>query len=250
MKRPATSSAAERELRDLRLRAYGPHADIDGDPVALARLEELEAAHALAAHGTPSDEPPPSAVGAGTSPRSSPGPQAASVAVVTARASGEDASPPKRRSMPRPGRRWLITAALVVILALVYGVTRAVEDHPEATLRPTENAADAGVYRMLIYAAELRIASSTLRSFGTYRGIETWAGEDAFGNPCFLAFDRSVDELLGAECTPPEGELITDVGVWPLWDRDFGADLPAGSVIRFVRQGDTVDVYHFTAADR
>lgn len=37
---------SERELRELRLRAYGPGADIAADPVALRRLEELEAARA------------------------------------------------------------------------------------------------------------------------------------------------------------------------------------------------------------
>ena len=41
---PATVSAEERELRELRARAYGPHADIQRDPAALARLTELEAA--------------------------------------------------------------------------------------------------------------------------------------------------------------------------------------------------------------
>ncbi|KQZ23963.1 hypothetical protein ASD43_06065 [Microbacterium sp. Root553] len=37
---------SERELRELRLRAYGPRADIAADPVALRRLEQLEAARA------------------------------------------------------------------------------------------------------------------------------------------------------------------------------------------------------------
>jgi len=37
---------SERELRELRMRAYGPRADIATDPVALRRLEELEAARA------------------------------------------------------------------------------------------------------------------------------------------------------------------------------------------------------------
>ena len=38
-------SDAERELNELRARAYGPHPDIQADPAALARLTELEAAH-------------------------------------------------------------------------------------------------------------------------------------------------------------------------------------------------------------
>ncbi|WP_137844038.1 hypothetical protein [Microbacterium sp. 2FI] len=246
MRSPATSSAAERELRELRLRAYGPHADIDGDPVALARLEKLEAAHALAAHGTPAEELPSSALD------SPPGRQASPVALATASVSVGDTPPSRTRpTAGRPRwRAWLIAAALVVILGLAYGGTRLVGDHPEATLRPTGAEPDTRVYRMLVYAPDLRIASSTLRSFGTYRDIDIWAADDAFGNPCLLALDRSVDGLLGAECTPPEGELTMDVGVWPLWERDFGADLPDGSVIRFVHRGDAVEVYHFATGDR
>ena len=41
----ASLSPDENELRELRARAYGPNADIQSDPVALARLSELEAAH-------------------------------------------------------------------------------------------------------------------------------------------------------------------------------------------------------------
>ena len=44
-----TSPDLERELRDLRARAYGPDSDIQDDPVALARLAELEARRARGA---------------------------------------------------------------------------------------------------------------------------------------------------------------------------------------------------------
>lgn len=40
---------SERELRELRARAYGPRADIATDPVALRRLEDLEASRAATA---------------------------------------------------------------------------------------------------------------------------------------------------------------------------------------------------------
>ncbi|WP_120494508.1 hypothetical protein [Microbacterium phyllosphaerae] len=39
-------AAAEEELRELRARAYGPHADIETDPAALRRLQELESSRA------------------------------------------------------------------------------------------------------------------------------------------------------------------------------------------------------------
>ncbi|MGJ0389815.1 hypothetical protein [Microbacterium sp. CGR1] len=43
-----TDAAAEKELRELRARAYGPHADIATDPAALRRLQELESSRAAA----------------------------------------------------------------------------------------------------------------------------------------------------------------------------------------------------------
>ena len=45
MEDPSTHSDADRELNDLRARAYGPDSDIHADPAARARLIELEAAH-------------------------------------------------------------------------------------------------------------------------------------------------------------------------------------------------------------
>ena len=46
---PSRLSDAERELNDLRARAYGPKPDIEADPAAIARLIELETAHVAAA---------------------------------------------------------------------------------------------------------------------------------------------------------------------------------------------------------
>ena len=56
------SPDAERELRDLRIRAYGPNPDIGSDPAALARLAELEAAHASARPSVMDIAPPVAAV--------------------------------------------------------------------------------------------------------------------------------------------------------------------------------------------
>lgn len=41
-------AAADRELRELRARAYGPHADIETDPAAVRRLQELESSRSAA----------------------------------------------------------------------------------------------------------------------------------------------------------------------------------------------------------
>ncbi|WP_347977285.1 hypothetical protein [Microbacterium sp. ProA8] len=51
------------ELRALRERAYGRHADIQDDPDALARLRELEAQASSATTSTPAESAAPAAVG-------------------------------------------------------------------------------------------------------------------------------------------------------------------------------------------
>lgn len=50
-------AAADRELRELRSRAYGPHADIASDPVALLRLQELESSRSSAQAARASRKP-------------------------------------------------------------------------------------------------------------------------------------------------------------------------------------------------
>lgn len=45
---PEMDAAADEELRELRARAYGPHADIATDPAAVRRLQELESSRSTA----------------------------------------------------------------------------------------------------------------------------------------------------------------------------------------------------------
>ena len=45
MERPDDPSDIQRELRELRVRAYDPEAVIERDPVAIARPAELERLH-------------------------------------------------------------------------------------------------------------------------------------------------------------------------------------------------------------
>lgn len=62
-------ATADDELRELRARAYGPHADIASDPAAMRRLRELESSHVTApvrrerAHPAPEPSPASSADG-------------------------------------------------------------------------------------------------------------------------------------------------------------------------------------------
>lgn len=54
---PEMDAAADRELRELRARAYGPHADIASDPVAQLRLQELESSRSSAVAARASRKP-------------------------------------------------------------------------------------------------------------------------------------------------------------------------------------------------
>ena len=95
------------ELAALRRRAYGPDADIDGDPVALARLDELETRVRLdLAPAVPDAEPEPDTLPAMSAP----------AAVIV----GEPDRP-----APRFGRRTVpvagIVAAAVIVVALAVG---------------------------------------------------------------------------------------------------------------------------------
>lgn len=48
---PGMDAADDAELRELRARAYGPHADIASDPAAVRRLQDLESSRSVASTG-------------------------------------------------------------------------------------------------------------------------------------------------------------------------------------------------------
>src|SRR3954471_4508910 len=149
MEGPLPPSDAERELNDLRARAYGPDHDIETDPAALRRLVELESARvagtaARSGIGVPAAQ---RAVGGGAAPASrraesasiegatAPVPtvsEAAEAAPAGAGMEGELASgTPGRfwRSLWRrgtatwPRRISFLSAAGVVLILVVYALT-------------------------------------------------------------------------------------------------------------------------------
>ena len=246
----STSSSGDRELRELRERAYGPHSDIDDDPAAIARLAELEAARApLVFPGRSADvasagsiDPTAASVLTTSSPPAEavPAPAAASVG-DTARSLW------RRATATRAGRIWMVAGALAALSALLYAVVWDVMPHPDATLRPTSDEPGPDINAQLDWVRELEIDPAKLRGFDAYRGIEIWATEDLH-QPCLIAIEPSIGQVVGAECTAVEAELLTDV--LTRVDGQYGEDLPAGSVIRFHLHGDTVDVYLFPAEAR
>jgi hypothetical protein len=238
-------SDADREFDELRARAYGPNPDIGADPPALARLRELEAA----AHRTDDErraETPTSASAAGTD--AAPPAPAGSL-----RALAHRATETRQRRFA-----WAIGALVVVggIMAtvLVTGASRSDRALPPTeseTLHKTAAEADSELRGLVDEEMlPLEVDSSTLRAFGSYRGLEIWSAENSFGSPCLVALHQASDVLSEWRCAPPAADLIMDVSSSGDGFEGFEG-LTGDGIIRFLLRGDTVDadVYLMPEAD-
>lgn len=176
-------SDADRELNDLRARAYGPHPDIEADPAALARLIDLEAAHILAAVAAP---------------------EIASD-VATAERS----------------RAWLVAAWIVMVVIVVVSLVWLLSPRPDATLHLVEDETDGELLGNL--DVQGRPDVSTLRHFEPYHDVDVWSVENGVGYVCLIAFHRHsgrfetqcappATELAIYLVAAPEGE--DDFGDW------------------------------------
>ncbi|MGY4857736.1 hypothetical protein [Cryobacterium sp. AP23] len=253
MDSPVLPPDAERELDDLRRRAYGPHPDIQSDPAALARLTELEAAHAGKTLGGGHVTEPAD----GARPADSARPSAADQADPTDGTDPEEEDSEAatrtlwhRLTGSRIGRGLALAGALAVIIALAFGLARLLVPQPDATLHQLADEADDAVMSVLDFLgtdADL----STVRGFEEYRGVEPWFVVENTGEHCFMIIQRSSRTVDGANCVPPGVEQFADIGEWPLIGPSFTENLPDGSVIRFHYRGDSVDVYVYptTAGD-
>ena len=234
-------SDAERELDELRRRAYGPHPDIQADPDALARLRELEAARA---------ESPPAGVHAETGRLAAamddePAADAAWTSADPPDWAAGEGSPPSlwQRLTSKWGRRLsFLAGALVALVALVYTVAGLIGPRPDVSLHPIPDEADAVVLSMLGFL-EADFDPTSLRGYQTYRGFQPWFYREIPGTNCLLLIDRSTGTVDGANCVPPGVDLFSDVGQWPLQGKDYTEGLPDGSIIRFHYGGNSVDVF-------
>ncbi|WP_243074333.1 hypothetical protein [Microbacterium sp. SS28] len=243
MNAPAPSDD-ERELAELRARAYGRHPDIDVDPAALDRLRELEAAHlgtSLDVADAERDEPDDGLASPSAEPPAEPPVESAQVAPP-------DTAPPRTRwSTAIGGRRGrLVAGASVTVLALAYTLSWLVGPHPDADLRPVADEPDGVVLSMLDFLGADGDPAE-VRGYEAYGGLEPWFVVDAQGLHCFMIIQRpgSVD---GANCVPPGVELFADITPWPTWRDDDGEALPDGSMIRFHYRGDRVEVFVYPSA--
>ncbi|WP_104162506.1 hypothetical protein [Cryobacterium sp. N22] len=243
-------SDAERELDELRRRAYGPHPDIQADPAAMARLTELEAARtASPPDGADAEIGEPAAAG-DDAPAADPAGTASGADASDSAASGEGSSRSlwQRLTASRARRGALLASVLVAFLALAYTVAGLVGPHPDATVHRIPDEPDGVVLSMLGFlGTEPELTS--IRGYEPYRGFEPWFAVDAQGFQCFMIIDRSSGTFDGANCVPPGVDLFADIGAWPLFGDDFMRGLPNGSIIRFHYRGDSVDVFLYPSSE-
>jgi len=226
--------ALEAELSALRARAYGVDADIGADPVAVARLAELEELHAAATVAAPRETEPPD--------------RAAEYAeaVVGGR---PDLPAGKRRT--RTGAFFAGAAVATVAGLAVAGWMTWTAPHPDMTLRATGAAPSDQVLRLTDYARRQLVKKSTLRAYEPALGLEVWSARSVLGNDCLLVFETATDELLNVGCVPPPAEPLVEVHDVPVaWMERWTEQFPTGTVVRFVRAGDVVDVWIYEGADR
>lgn len=124
--------------------------------------------------------------------------------------------------------------AIVATVVLVFG------PRPDATLHRTTAEVDARVVRLATDETPwLEIDGSTLRSYGSYLGLELWSAQNAFGSTCLLAVQPSINVLSEVDCAPPPADVFIDVSS----SGDSFDRFPGEGIIRFWLRGDTVDAY-------
>lgn len=147
----------------------------------------------------------------------------------------------QRATATRWGRVGLTAGAVAVIAGAVVATVLIVSPrHPDAVMRQTAAEPD-GLVRGLVAgeAAWVEIDLSTLRAYGSFRGLEIWSGTDTFGSPCLISVNRANDTLSDMRCAPAPAELIMDISS----TGDDYDGLGGEGLIRFIHRGDSVAAY-------
>ena len=231
----SASSDADRELNDLRARAYGPDPDIDTDPAAHARLVELEAAHlatwaavpaavdVVADKAEPTAEPP------------------SDMHPVTP-SEGDRGSPWHPATATRGRRLWILAGSILVVVMLISALTWLLGPQPDATQHPIAVETEfqpAGV----MVGQGVNADSSTIRQYEAYRDIKLWSLTDDRGYSCLVAYEQGLSGRFQFQCVPPGTELFVDLAADPEGGDAFGEWLPDDGFVRFQLRGAGVDVY-------
>lgn len=237
------SPERSRELADLRRRAYGPAADIARDPVALARLHELE--------DLLREEEPANVVPQEPAVRD-PAPTTSEVPAVPAEPAQERApetsSAPEGARVAAPRRSWwqrvpvwaVAVASALLGVVLTLSAVNLAADHPDATLNPAAEPPEVPVqWDELLRGWDLD--PTTTRSFGAFREIDVWAVRSRIGAPCLMLSSRGRPFSVG--CASQDLDPVVDFTVQSGMLGILNDDLRDGTLLRFVARDDRVDVW-------
>ncbi|MDX2375620.1 hypothetical protein M4I32_02260 [Microbacterium sp. LRZ72] len=254
---PADGRAPDRELAELRARAYGPQADIDGDPDAQERLAVLEARSrdsrrpdAAVARGAPRTSvpdhpatPPPAVREPAPEQEREQEPADEQELEVESAPDGSAPQPPVSRAGRAVRRGWPLVVAGIALLALAgVAVSALVAPRPDAVLRAGDTS---GVSVPRWEGSTSPIPGRSLEDlepYGSHRGIGVWGAEAQDGSHCiFAAWSR---EQWTVSCAPPPLQPVLDLQIYDGMAMPAGMrELPQGSVLRFTRVGATIEVW-------
>lgn len=234
----------ERELAELRRRAYGPDADIADDPTALRRLHELEEGHRSAPDAPRVEEEVGEAIPA-------PAPSSRDRLTDPVSDGTESDAPPSEHDAvteSEPRRRWwrrvpvwsIAATALVVGIAVGAAGIGATVPRADVVLRAV--ASEGG--RDAAWQQELRswgISPDSAVAFEHYNGVGVWTASSDEGSRCIIL--ESGERPINATCVGGGFDPILDVTLFGGMDDAFDSPPPAGSVIRFIAREDAVEVW-------
>lgn len=229
MDAPPLTHEDRRELAELRSRAYGPDADIDGDAGALARLHQLEE---LARTDALEED--------GAAPKEAPLPRPASAELPVSEGDPRQTRDAAEHPRPRWGRVpvWAyVTAAAAGGLCLGLAVPALTPPHPIATLRAAP-AADGAALDFGMFGIP---AESSMR-YEPFRDLEVWSADTEQGSTC-LVVTAGDAEWMAAGCAPAPLQPTADITFSSGIRQIDGLDLADGSVLRFVLRDGVIEVW-------
>lgn len=266
-------ATADDELRELRARAYGPHADIASDPAAMRRLQELESSRVTApvrrerARAVP--EPSPASSASGDVARSDGGERGNEDSLWE-----EDDAPPEAagRSAWTARRQALLWAASVVVTAAVAAaitytlvsiptISASADASQIATLELTRT----GVIPPGWFGAEKETAAAEFAGMTVFTtpGWYSDSGQRSSEDRC-LNVVRSDQVPAAADFTETswsfDGQMYSACGVGAFrasvalpFDGGISDELaeryPAGAALQFILDGDLVAVVLDNSSD-
>lgn len=275
----AATAAEDRELSSLRRRAYGPDADIAGDPTAVARLAQLEASHAARRIRPRTSAPAPTPLAFGphdTAPNHTAAEHNSSEHITPAHTAPQhtaprdtaphDTAPPADRSVPadsappenaptrrlvrawRRTPRWMLLGLGLIVGAIIVGVlSTAGSGSFDTTLAPRSDQDTDGrqVFREYGSLDYLGVEMDDLTLYDEFRGLDIWTAPSMYGTQCLIITDGGDDRrggLWGGNCTPAGMAPTVDLQNFSAFDHEVFDNLPIGSIVRFVLEDDRVRV--------